>query len=204
MNASMQLFLPNWVRARGFAVYQVVFAGAQAAGAVLWGQVASRTSLPVAYLTAAALLAAAAVSVRRLPLHPRESVDNGPANVWAEPQLMLEPRPDDGPVLVTAAYRVTEANVAAFREAMEPLRRTRLATGATRWGLFRDGADPQRFVEVFQVPTWEEHLRQHEDRMTAVDRCDDERATALAEGPPTVTHLLPPDAPAVSVPDSPD
>lgn len=27
MNASLQLFLPNWVRARGFAVYQVVFAG---------------------------------------------------------------------------------------------------------------------------------------------------------------------------------
>ena len=29
MNAAMQLFLPNWVRARGFAVYQVVFAGAR-------------------------------------------------------------------------------------------------------------------------------------------------------------------------------
>ncbi len=30
MNASLQLFLPNWVRARGFAVYQVVYAGGQA------------------------------------------------------------------------------------------------------------------------------------------------------------------------------
>jgi hypothetical protein len=30
MNASLQLFLPNWVRARGFAVYQVVFADGQA------------------------------------------------------------------------------------------------------------------------------------------------------------------------------
>jgi predicted MFS family arabinose efflux permease len=204
MNASMQLFLPNWVRARGFAIYQVVFAGAQAAGAFLWGQVTTLTSLRTAYLAAAVLLAAGAVAVRWLPLHPNESVDNDPVNGWAEPNLMLDPRPEDGPVLVTSAYRVAEANVAAFREAMEPLRRARLATGATRWGLFRDGADPERFLEVFQVPTWEEHLRQHDDRMTAADRSDDERAASLAEGPPAVSHLLPSDAPPVSMPDSPD
>jgi MFS family permease len=30
VNAAMQLFLPNWVRARGLAIYQMVFAGAQA------------------------------------------------------------------------------------------------------------------------------------------------------------------------------
>ncbi|HEX5202636.1 MAG TPA: MFS transporter, partial [Actinoplanes sp.] len=30
MNAALQLFLPNWVRARGFGIYQVVFAGGQA------------------------------------------------------------------------------------------------------------------------------------------------------------------------------
>jgi MFS family permease len=204
LNASMQLVLPNWVRARGFAIYQVTFAGAQAAGALAWGQVATAAGLPAAYLAAAVLLLLAAVAVRWLPLHPQENADLSPAGVWAEPHLMLDPRPEDGPVLVTAAYRVTADNVAAFRAAMEPLRRTRLATGATRWGLFRDGADPERFVEVFQVPTWDEHLRQHEDRMTAVDRRDDQRATALAEGPPTVVHLLPPDAPAVAIPESPD
>lgn len=204
LNASMQLFLPNWVRARGFAIYQVVFAGAQAVGALAWGQVTSWTSLPVAYLSAAVLLAGAAVLVRWLPLHPRETDDNSPANVWAEPHLMLDPRPEEGPVLVTAAYRVPAANAAAFREAMEPLRRTRLATGATRWGLFRDGANPERFVEVFQVPTWAEHRRQHEDRMTTGDRRDDQRAAALAEGPPTVTHLLPPDADTGPIPESSD
>jgi predicted MFS family arabinose efflux permease len=35
MNASMQLFLPAWVRARGLSVYQMVLYGAQAGGAVI-------------------------------------------------------------------------------------------------------------------------------------------------------------------------
>jgi hypothetical protein len=38
--------------------------------------------------------------------------------------------------------------------------------------------------EVYQVPTWEEHLRQHQGRLTEGDEADEERAQALAEGPP--------------------
>ena len=36
VNASMQLFLPGWVRARGLSVYQMIFAGGQALGALAW------------------------------------------------------------------------------------------------------------------------------------------------------------------------
>ena len=71
MNASLQLFLPNWVRARGFAVYQVVFAGGQAAGALAWGQVTGAAGLRTAFLSAAALMLAGTATVRWLPLHHR-------------------------------------------------------------------------------------------------------------------------------------
>jgi MFS family permease len=194
MNAALQLFLPNWVRARGFAVYQVVFAGGQAFGALLWGQVTTIFDLRTAYLTAAVVLVAGVVSVRWLPLHPVENLDTSPAIYWAEPHLMLEPHLDTGPVLINTGYRVTEANAAAFVAAMDAVRRSRLATGATRWGLFRDGADPERFVEVYLVPTWEEHLAQHHGRLTADDEANEQRAVALTEGPPAVTHLLPADS----------
>jgi hypothetical protein len=73
------------------------------------------------------------------------------------------------------------------------VRGSRQRTGATRWGLFQDGEDPGKFVEVYQVPTWEEHLRQHEGRLTGSDEQAEERATALALGEPEVTHLLPAD-----------
>jgi hypothetical protein len=193
MNAAMQLFLPSWVRARGFAVYQVVFAGGQALGAFVWGQVTTYADLRTAYLAAAAVMIAGTLSVRWLPVHPQEGSDRGPATYWAEPHLMLEPHLDEGPVLVTVRYRVRAENRDAFVGAMRAVQRSRQRTGATRWGLFQDGAEAAEFVEVYQVPTWEEHLRQHEGRLTEGDEADEERAQALAEGPPSVTHLLPAD-----------
>ena len=54
---------------------------------------------------------------------------------------------------------------------------------------------PDEYVEVYQVPTWEEHLRQHEGRLTGSDEQQELAAWALTEGPPVVTHLLPADSP---------
>lgn len=194
MNASLQLFLPNWVRARGFGIYQVVFAGGQAAGAFLWGQVAEWSSLRTTYLIAALVMLAGTATVFRLPMHEGDGADRSPAVYWPEPHLMLQPHLDEGPVLVTAVYRVAEENHQAFAEAMREVRGSRLRTGATRWGLFRDGGSPERFVEVYQVPTWEEHLRQHDGRLTGSDERAEERALRLARGPAEVSHLLPADS----------
>jgi MFS family permease len=193
MNASLQLFLPNWVRARGFGLYQVVFAGGQALGAFLWGQVTEWTDLRTTYLIAAAAMLAGTVTVIWLPMNDEDRTDRSPAIYWAEPHLMLQPHLDEGPVLVTAVYQVAEENREAFTEAMNAVRGSRLRTGATRWGLFRDGASPERFVEVYQVPTWEEHLRQHEGRLTVSDEAAERKAEALARGPAEVSHLLPAD-----------
>ncbi|MEV4638968.1 MFS transporter [Actinoplanes sp. NPDC049548] len=194
MNASLQLFLPNWVRARGFAVYQVVFAGGQALGAFCWGQVAEAAGLRGAFLAAATLMLAGTATVVRLPLH-EQAGDRSPAIYWPEPHLMLEPHLDDGPVLVTTTYRVRPEHRDDFVAAMQAVRRSRQRTGATRWGLFRDGEQADEFVEVYLVPTWEEHLRQHDGRMTGSDEREEEKALALADGPPAVTHLLPAQSP---------
>jgi MFS family permease len=191
VNAVMQLFLPGWVRARGLSVYQVVFAGGQAIGALAWGALAEASTLRTAYLAAATLMAAAAVTVRWWPLIDVAGVDRAPAAYWPEPHLILDPDPDGGPVLISAAYRVPAANRAAFVAAMQAVRRSRQRTGASRWGLFRDGEDPARFVEVYLVPSWEEHLRQHSGRLTGSDQAYERAAIALADGEPQITHLLP-------------
>ena len=106
--------------------------------------------------------------------------------------MAIEPDPAHGPVLVTVEYRVPAERADAFREAMQPVGRARRRSGGERWGLFQDGADPERFVEVYVVATWEEHLRQHQERVTHTDRLFEERARALvAEGTePKVEHLL--------------
>jgi MFS family permease len=190
VNAAMQLFLPNWVRARGLAVYQMVFAGAQAAGALLWGALSDLFGLVSAHLAAAALMLLGVVTLRWWPMRDTTGMDREPAVFWPEPHIEVEPDGQDGPVLVTAGYPVSPDREAAFVEAMEAVRRTRLRTGAVRWGLFRDGQQPDRFVEVYLVPSWDEHLRQHAGRLTGADRAVEERAQALADGPPQVSHLF--------------
>jgi len=53
LGATVQLVLPDWVRGRGLAVYITMFYGTLSLGSMLWGQVASVTSLDTALATAA-------------------------------------------------------------------------------------------------------------------------------------------------------
>ncbi|HSR27552.1 MAG TPA: MFS transporter [Actinomycetes bacterium] len=190
LNATMQLFLPGWVRARGLSTSQVVFVGGQGLAALGWGLLADQVGLQAVFLAAAGLMLAGAASLRWWPLHDTEGLDRSPAMYWPEPRLDFEPEPDDGPVLVTVTYQVPEERVPRFLEAMDLVRRSRQRTGASRWDLYRDGADRRQFVETFVVPSWAEHLRQHGERLTGTDQAIEERAIALADGTPQVQHLF--------------
>jgi MFS family permease len=70
LTVAAQLALPQWVRARGFAMYLVVLIGFQALGAFVWGLVASQFGLAASLTAAAVLLIAAAASQGVLPLMP--------------------------------------------------------------------------------------------------------------------------------------
>ena len=193
LNTALQLLLPAWVRARGLALYLVVFMGGQGVGALLWGLAASTAGLTAALLAAAVLLVAGTATLPLWPMHSHPAgLDRTITSTWQEPALDLEPDPDDGPVVVEVTYTVAAEAAEAFLAAMRPVGLSRRRTGAERWGLFRDAAQPEHYVEVFQVPSWSEHLRQHDGRTTAVDADFLDRAVALASEPPVVRHLLPP------------
>jgi quinol monooxygenase YgiN len=111
---------------------------------------------------------------------------------WTDARLAFDPEPAAGPVLGAVHYTVAPERQPAFLEAMQQLRRSRLRTGGTRWELYRDGEQPNRFVELFSVPSWEEHLRQHAGRSTAMDRAVEEAVLAFSDPPAEADHLLPP------------
>jgi MFS family permease len=194
LNAEIQLFLPRWVRARGLGTYQGVLFGSQAVGAFFWGVVAERIGLVETFLVTAGVTAAAAATVRFWPLLETGHLNRDPALPWPDPQLTTDPDPAAGPVVIEVTYTVTPANEPAFLDAMPGLRRTRMRTGAVQWGVFRAGEAPDQMVEVYVVPTWDEHLRQHSGRMTGSDVELDHRVRALSDTPPRVVHLLPTDA----------
>jgi MFS family permease len=192
LNATAQGVLPDWVRSRGMALYIIVFQGGQAVGALVWGLVVKQGDTRIAFSAVAAGLLLGIPAARRWPLRAPGGIDVRPSQHWPEPDLVIDPDPGHGPLLVTVEYRVPAERADAFREAMLPVGRARRRSGGERWGLFQDGADPERFVEVYLVATWEEHLRQHQERTTHTDRLFEERARALvAEGSePRVEHLL--------------
>jgi MFS family permease len=193
LNATAQAVLPDWVRSRGLSLYLIVFAGGQSLGALLWGVFAQRTSTPAAFTAVAIGMAVTAMpAMRAFRLRPTAGLDMRPSRHWSEPDMALDPAPTRGPVLITIDYRVPPENADEFREAMRPVGRARRRTGAQRWSLWQDGSDPERFLETYIVPTWEQHQRQHHERFTLTDRMFEDRARALLrEGTtPKAEHLL--------------
>ena len=63
--------------------------------------------------------------------------------------------------------------------------------GAVRWGIFRDLADPERYVETFLVITWAEHMRQHA-RVTVEDQETEARTFSFRQPgiEPFAAHLI--------------
>ena len=189
VNAALQLFLPRWVRARGLAVYQMVLFGAQAAGAVIWGAVAGTAGLVPAFLISAAVMAAGGATIWFWPFHDIADMDRSPVR-WPEPQLLISADSDTGLVLVRTTYTIAAERQQQFLQAMARLRLSRLRTGATDWGLYQDGQNPRSFIELFSVPSWEEHLRQHRERQTGTDLQYHDAAAALSDPPPQTDHYL--------------
>ncbi|MCV7433393.1 MFS transporter [Mycolicibacterium bacteremicum] len=188
LNASMQLSLPGWVRARGLSVYQLTFMGGQAVGSLVWGLVAGATTPVISLLISAGLLGMCALSLLWWPLHAKTgNIDLSLSTHWPEPALLFEPEPLDGPVLVMTEYLVDAADEAEFIAAMSVLGRSRQRTGAARWRLYRSIERERVFVETFIVRSWGEHLHQHHTRQTGQDLLIEQGVARFVDG---VSHHL--------------
>jgi MFS family permease len=191
LNIAAQTTVPGWVQARSLGVYQLVFQGGLAIGSAIWGLVAQHSGNAIALSGAAIGLILGLVVAKRYRLAAGEKLDLATSHHWAEPVVMVELRPEAGPVLVTVEYHIDPKQSQDFVQVMHELSDSRKRDGAIRWGLFYDTADPNRFVETFIVESWAEHLRQHE-RATVADRLAEEgvRAFLSSDKPPIVSHLI--------------
>lgn len=188
LSVSAQMALPDWVRARGMAVFQMGIMGGSALGAAVWGQVASLSSLQTSLLLAAVSgVLALLLTRRRLPDIGIEE-DLTPSRALQPPRASAPPR---GRVMVHIEYLIDPSQSEAFGALMEESRRSRLRQGALEWSLLHDLAQPGRFVEQVIDESWTEHLRRFE-RITAADAALRERKLAfhLPDDPPTVTRYV--------------
>ncbi len=192
LNAELQLFLPGWVRARAVAVYMMTFTGAQAVASPVWGLIAQHVSLAAAVWISGGVVVAGGLVGFFWHFPESANLDRAPLAFWGDAQLLVEPDLDAGPVQVQVQYVVTEERYPQWREAMDGMRRSRLRSGASRWDVYRVGERADTYLEVFTVPSWAEHLSQHEVRLTAEDQAIEEYAFSFTSEPVVAVHLLPP------------
>lgn len=166
---ALQVVLPAWIRGRGVAVYLFALQGSFAAGAMLWGAVAEQAGLRTALLTAATTMAVAAVITATLRLSRYGDVDTTAVQLIDDPPPVTSVHDDDGPILLTANWRVPAENRAAFVAAMTPVRTALSRKGALGFRLAEDVQRPGHMVESFLVATWSEYQRLPK-RATEADR----------------------------------
>jgi MFS family permease len=190
ISALVQNLAPDWVRARVLAVFLLVFQGSVAVGSAVWGAVAQKAGIPTA-LKCAGLGTVATTVLALFTKLPEAKSDLSPWNHWRMPVVVNEvgPELDRGPVLVTVEYVVAQQMRAEFVEAMHQYERVRRRDGASRWGIFHDTEVAERYLEIFLVNSWAEHLRQHE-RQTQADRKLEQRLRSYAVTEPNVRHLI--------------
>jgi branched-subunit amino acid transport protein len=189
LTVAAQMALPDWVRARGMSIYQMALMGSTAAGAALWGQIATWTDIHDSLAIAAVSSVVLMVLAQRLVVDRGIEEDLTPSNVFKVPHAQVPPRP--GRIQVNIEYVIDPARAAEFMELMQESRRSRMSQGALDWQVLQDLYDPGRIVEQITDESWTEHLRRF-DRVTATDvqLRDRKLAFHIAEDPPRITRLL--------------
>ncbi len=183
-NTATQTSAPGWVRSRALAMHTLCALGAFAFGAALWGALSDLVGLRPALASAAALMLAGLLLARRYPLRMGQTQDVTQAVPWEDLFVAQEPEPEAGPVAVEFRYQVRAADSAAFLAAIAELRAPRRRDGAIFWRVYRDLADPTRFVERFIVRSWADYLHQRV-RQTLADQALEARVRSyVVDGEP--------------------
>ncbi|HEY1943036.1 MAG TPA: MFS transporter [Roseiarcus sp.] len=183
---SAQVALPDWARGRGLAIFLTFIFGATTIGSAVWGRVSATEGLPIAYFVAAAGVFLGIPLTWRWKLQTGVGIDLSPALHWRAPTVARKVENNQGPVLVTADYRVDPKNRVAFLGAIDELGHARRRDGAYAWGVYEDVADNGRFTETFLIESWLELMHQRE-RVTNADQMLEKQIRQLLTDAPRVT-----------------
>jgi MFS family permease len=167
--AGTQSAAPAWVRARAVAMTAVGVQASRALGSVIWGTVAAAVGTHIALGASAGVMIVLLIVNRRVRVRLGEEADVTPTPQSGELSIAVEPKPDDGPVLIQLEYRIDEEHRDEFLRAIHSVEPVRRRNGVSDWRVFRDLGEDGRFVERFVIVSWAEYVRLR-TRMTVTDR----------------------------------
>jgi MFS family permease len=185
-NTATQMSAPPWVRARAASMHALCALGAFAIGSAVWGAISGLVGLQATLGVSALGMAGGLLLARPFPLRMGATEDVTPATPWHDLFVAEEPAPEAGPVAVEIAYRIRAEDQGAFLDALTQMRAPRRRDGATFWRVYRDLADPTRYLERFIVASWADYLHQRA-RATLADQELEARVRAFVPPGETVT-----------------
>jgi MFS family permease len=190
-NTIVQTVVPSWVQARALGMYWMIFIGGNAIASYVWGVVADNAGVPITLMIVGIGLIVSVPVMWRIPVKDGIGLNMSPALCWKGTHGTPEQGQEVGPVFVTRNYRVDQRREREFLDAMQEVERLCLRDGAIDWRLIRDVDDTSRFVEVFIVDSWAEHLRQHE-RITVSDLGIEEKVCSfrITDTSSSVRHFV--------------
>ncbi len=191
LNSAAQSAVPNWVRARALSVYLIIFFGGMAIGAPLWGSVASFVGTVGSFPIAGISLAVLSVLAMRVSLPEISAEFHQKSKHWEQLAPITFESNRQRKAVIQITYHVSEKHIVDFISRAKELRESRLRSGAVSWEMLRHTDSENQFVEVFTVPSWVAHQRQHE-RVSHNDlEIQDEIHGLLQNGSrPIVEHFL--------------
>jgi MFS family permease len=198
-SVSAQSALPDWVRARGLAIYLMVFFGSMSVGSIIWGAIASQMGIKTALIIASSTLTLGMILSRKQKLNLGEAIDLAPSEHWAEPNILVESEEDKAllnersPVMIMIEYKIEPDNVDKFLSLMCQLKQARQQYGAYGWEVLQQSDKADVFIECFFDVSWIDHLR-HRERLAGKDQTLEQQIHNLHKGdePPKITHFLGP------------
>ncbi len=190
---SAHVSLPEWVRARGLSIYLIVFFGSMSLGSIIWGQVATMTSIETGLLIASIGIAMFVPLTWRTKLNQGDDMDLTPSMHWPASSTYQEVNSGRGPVMLQITYNIASADKPQFLLLMHKLAASRRRHSAFDWSLMESFEAPGTFVETWFEVSWVEHMRHHE-RIAVADKAiqDQIRALHLRDTPPIVMHYVTP------------
>jgi len=187
-NATAQLMSPEWVRGRTMSLYTLSFVGIIPIGSIIAGALADAIGAGTATVVLSIGTVALGVTAGRFEVPALADIES--------PEFSLERTGLDhvstqgGPVMVVNTWVIDHERFDEFIAVMNEVRAIRMRTGAYRWRLYRNAANPHRLSEVFHLVSWDEHLAQHR-------RIDDSSRILIRsardfdlEQSPTTYHLI--------------
>lgn len=190
-NTTVQMSTPRWVVGRALSLYQMATFAGMAMGSWWWGQAAETLSPGYALQFAAVAMLLGAALGFWLPLPSREVLNLDPLNRWQAPDTAVRLESRSGPIAIAIEYQIDRTDLRKFLVIMAERRRIRRRDGALDWSLSQDLADPETWIERFEVPTWVDYVRFH-SRTTVADGKVSELIQALHKGdwPPKIRRMI--------------